>query len=188
MIEPCVCFAGLAIRLQHGIIDCLAGHLLDCAFHILRRSGDPVRHDDVFLQDQRKPLNGRRWEVVWFQFSFGLTASLADHRATICSNLLILGKRFIIREGSLLRDARPQRCPWPSHATGPGRAGAVATGTCARFRKKNYFVSEASVYRLLKEHHLIASPAYIVMKAADEFKDKTTAPNQLWQTDFTISR
>ena len=23
------------------------------------------------------------------------------------------------------------------------------------------------------------------MKAADEFKDKTTAPHQLWQTDFT---
>jgi putative transposase len=50
---------------------------------------------------------------------------------------------------------------------------------------KRYFVSEASVYRLLKDHDLIASPAYIVMKAADEFKDKTTAPNQLWQTDFT---
>jgi putative transposase len=50
---------------------------------------------------------------------------------------------------------------------------------------KNYFVSVASVYRLLKGHDLIASPAYIVMKAADEFKDKTTAPNQLWQTDFT---
>ena len=50
---------------------------------------------------------------------------------------------------------------------------------------KSYFVSEASVYRLLKAHDLIASPAYIVMKAADEFKDKTTAPNQLWQTDFT---
>jgi len=50
---------------------------------------------------------------------------------------------------------------------------------------ESYFVSEASVYRLLKELDLIASPAYIVMKAADEFKDKTTAPNQLWQTDFT---
>jgi transposase InsO family protein len=50
---------------------------------------------------------------------------------------------------------------------------------------KGYFVSESSVYRLLKTHDLITSPAFIVVKAADEFKDKTTAPNQLWQTDFT---
>jgi putative transposase len=50
---------------------------------------------------------------------------------------------------------------------------------------KSYFVSEATVYRLLKAHDLIASPAFIVIKAADAFKDKTTAPNQLWQTDFT---
>jgi transposase InsO family protein len=50
---------------------------------------------------------------------------------------------------------------------------------------KGYFVSEASVYRLLKAHDLIASPAFIIVKTADEFKDKTTAPNQLWQTDFT---
>ena len=50
---------------------------------------------------------------------------------------------------------------------------------------KAYFVSEATVYRLLKAHDLITSPAFIVMKAANEFKDKTTAPNQMWQTDFT---
>jgi len=50
---------------------------------------------------------------------------------------------------------------------------------------ESYFVSEASVYRLLKARELIASPAFIVVKAADAFKDKTTAPNQLWQTDFT---
>lgn len=50
---------------------------------------------------------------------------------------------------------------------------------------KSHFVSEASVYRLLKAHNLIASPAFIVIKASDAFKDKTTAPNQLWQTDFT---
>jgi putative transposase len=50
---------------------------------------------------------------------------------------------------------------------------------------KSYFVSEASVYRLLKARDLIASPTFIVIKAADAFKDKTTAPNQLWQTDFT---
>ena len=50
---------------------------------------------------------------------------------------------------------------------------------------ESYFVSEASVYRLLKANDLITSPAFIVIKAAAEFRDKTTAPNQLWQTDFT---
>lgn len=45
---------------------------------------------------------------------------------------------------------------------------------------KQYFVSEVSVYRLLKACNLITSPAYITIKAANEFKDKTTAPNQLW--------
>ena len=51
--------------------------------------------------------------------------------------------------------------------------------------QQRYFVSEASVYRLLKAHDLIASPAYIVVTAAEEFHTKTAAPNQLWQTDFT---
>ena len=40
-------------------------------------------------------------------------------------------------------------------------------------------------YRLLKAHDLITSPAFVVIKAADAFQDPTTAPNQLWQTDFT---
>jgi len=51
--------------------------------------------------------------------------------------------------------------------------------------KTRYFVSEASVYRLLKAHDLITSPAYVVIKAANEFHTKTTRPNQMWQTDFT---
>jgi len=51
--------------------------------------------------------------------------------------------------------------------------------------EQHYFVSEASVYRILKRHDLITSPNFIVMKAASEFKDKTSAINQLWQTDFT---
>ncbi len=50
---------------------------------------------------------------------------------------------------------------------------------------EKYFVSEASVYRILKSYDLITSPAYVVLSAADEFHDKTTRPNQLWQTDFT---
>ena len=51
--------------------------------------------------------------------------------------------------------------------------------------EKRYFVSEATVYRLLKAHDLINSPAFVVIKAADEFRDKTTRPNEMWQTDFT---
>ncbi|OWU72689.1 integrase [Phaeobacter sp. 22II1-1F12B] len=50
---------------------------------------------------------------------------------------------------------------------------------------EKYFVSEASVYRILKAYDLITSPAYVVLSASDEFRDKTTRPNQLWQTDFT---
>ena len=51
--------------------------------------------------------------------------------------------------------------------------------------EKRYFVSEATVYRLLKAHDLITSPAYIVIKAADQFHTKTTRVNEMWQTDFT---
>jgi putative transposase len=51
--------------------------------------------------------------------------------------------------------------------------------------RERHFVSEASVYRLLAAHDLVASPAFIVVKAAEEFHSKTTAPGQPWQTDFT---
>lgn len=50
---------------------------------------------------------------------------------------------------------------------------------------RGYFISEATVYRILKRHDLITSPAWIVMKATDKFYNPTTAINQLWQTDFT---
>src|SRR5690606_12488510 len=45
--------------------------------------------------------------------------------------------------------------------------------------------SEATVYRLLKAHDLITSPAFVVIRAADAFHTKTTRPNEMWQTDFT---
>ena len=41
------------------------------------------------------------------------------------------------------------------------------------------------MYHLLKAHDLITGPAFVVVKAADAFAEQTTAPNQLWQTDFT---
>ena len=51
--------------------------------------------------------------------------------------------------------------------------------------EKRYYVSESSAYRILKEADLITAPDYVVIKAAEEFKDKSTAINQMWQTDFT---
>jgi len=51
--------------------------------------------------------------------------------------------------------------------------------------KQGWFISESSVYRILKERGLITSPTWILMTAADEFKDKTIGVHQQWQTDFT---
>ena len=50
---------------------------------------------------------------------------------------------------------------------------------------KAYFVSESTVYRLLKEQDLITSPAYILMEARDKFQHPTQRVNEMWQTDFT---
>jgi len=50
---------------------------------------------------------------------------------------------------------------------------------------KKYFISEASVYRMLKAADMITSPAFVVIKAANEFKDKPSRVNEQWQTDFT---
>jgi len=51
--------------------------------------------------------------------------------------------------------------------------------------KNGYYISESSVYRILKQYDLIPSPAYIVMSASDKFKNPTSRINELWQTDFT---
>jgi len=48
-----------------------------------------------------------------------------------------------------------------------------------------WYISESSVYRILKRAGLITSPAHIVLSAADEFEHKTKRINQMWQTDFT---
>ena len=54
--------------------------------------------------------------------------------------------------------------------------------------RTGHFLSESSVYRILKAHDLITSPAFVVITAADRFQHPTTRPNELWQTDFTYLR
>lgn len=44
--------------------------------------------------------------------------------------------------------------------------------------ERQYFVSEARACRLLKVKDLITSPAYVVIKAADQFHTKTTRVNE----------
>jgi putative transposase len=51
--------------------------------------------------------------------------------------------------------------------------------------REGWFVSESSVYRILKAYDLVASPNYVVISAADEFRHKTRRVHELWQTDFT---
>jgi transposase InsO family protein len=53
---------------------------------------------------------------------------------------------------------------------------------------QGYFISESSVYRILKSYDLVPSPHYIVMTAADRFHQPTTKVHELWQTDFTYFR
>ena len=53
---------------------------------------------------------------------------------------------------------------------------------------EEYFLSESSVYRILKGFDLVTSPAFQVVSASDHFKNPTTHVNEMWQTDFTQFR
>jgi len=54
--------------------------------------------------------------------------------------------------------------------------------------KQGYFISESSVYRILKAYDLVPSPSYIVMAASDKYQHPTTRVHEMWQTDFTYFR
>ncbi len=64
------------------------------------------------------------------------------------------------KEGFLVHHSRKERSSSRTSAEGHSASDAPA---------------EASVYRLQTAYDLITSPAYVVIKAANEFKDKTTA-------------
>jgi putative transposase len=51
--------------------------------------------------------------------------------------------------------------------------------------KKGYFISESSVYRILKGFNLVQSPAFKMVSAKDKYEKPTQRVHELWQTDFT---
>ena len=51
--------------------------------------------------------------------------------------------------------------------------------------RNGHLLSESSVYRILRAHDLITSPAYVVLSPATRFPHPTHRLNELWQTDFT---
>jgi putative transposase len=51
--------------------------------------------------------------------------------------------------------------------------------------EQEYFISESSVYRILKNFDLVQSPAFMMVSAKDNFENPITSVNELWQTDFT---
>ena len=51
--------------------------------------------------------------------------------------------------------------------------------------EQQVFISESSIYRILKARGLITTPAYVLMSAGKEFTKKTHFVHEMWQTDFT---
>jgi transposase InsO family protein len=58
--------------------------------------------------------------------------------------------------------------------------------SCYITDKRGYYISESTVYRILKAHDLVTSPLYTVISAHEKFPQPTKAVNELWQTDFTF--
>lgn len=50
---------------------------------------------------------------------------------------------------------------------------------------EEYFISESSVYRILKSYDLVTSPIFQMITAGDRFETPTRRVNEMWQTDFT---
>ncbi|MBL3705701.1 DDE-type integrase/transposase/recombinase [Sulfitobacter sp. BDSS02] len=99
----------------------------------------------------------------------------------------VLLRFLLIQQHDILAQAITYQDVTPVTVVRDALVEAVEAGSVelADADTEKYFVSEASVYRILKSYDLITGPSYVVVSAADQVRDKTTRLNQLWQTDFT---
>ena len=83
-------------------------------------------------------------------------------------------------------EPHPRGYPQPDCRPGAGSTGTQPAGTGGALHGRGKILCLRGFgLSVAESDDLITSPAYIVIKAAEAFKDKTTAPNQLWQIDFT---
>jgi len=54
--------------------------------------------------------------------------------------------------------------------------------------ERGYFLSESSVYRILKGFDLVKSPVFQMVSAKEKFEHPTRRVNEMWQTDFAQFR
>jgi transposase InsO family protein len=108
-----------------------------------------------------------RWYRAYVEHGFdGLAPCESQQRR--CWNQIPEAERERIVEAALARpELSPRQLAWHVIDT------------------QGYFISESSVYRILKAFDLVASPAYIVMSAKDVFDQPTRCVHEMWQTDFT---
>lgn len=57
--------------------------------------------------------------------------------------------------------------------------------SCKLSDERGIFISESSVYRILKSKGLVTTPSHILLAASNEYTRKTMFVHQMWQTDFT---
>ena len=99
---------------------------------------------------------------------------------------MLVCKCFGLRDFEIRRQVRiesPKRLTGKQSRTIDGNRH-VSRHVLDRLKRSDRLL-ESNTDRILKAEDLITAPAHVVMRAADEFRDKTTRPNELWQTDFT---
>jgi transposase InsO family protein len=108
-------------------------------------------------------------------------------------------KRYLEGGFDRLRDKKPPPRPRWNKVPDKVRADVIELAlkktelsarelACHFTDERRYFLSESSVYRILKAADLITSPAYVLMSASDRFKHPTKRVHEMWQTDFTYLR
>lgn len=96
-----------------------------------------------------------RWHRRCLDYGYDGLANQPPHARGFCNKIPESEKQHIVSEAKKMPELTPRELAW--HITDIQAA----------------FISESSVYRILRGYDLVASPAYIVLTAADEFRHKT---------------